>query len=102
MGGNISSLPRPRFFVRLTPRGGSDVVEGWARDGHGHPYLKVRVAAPPVDAAANVALEKLIAKTLKLPRTAVRIIGGDRTRLKHLEIEGVNESDIYRILGTPD
>jgi hypothetical protein len=97
----MSSLPPLRLVVRLTPRGGRDAVEGWARDEDGRPYLNARVAAPPVEGAANAALEKLIAKTLKRPRGAVRIVGGDHTRLKHLEIEGVNQADLRRIFGEP-
>jgi uncharacterized protein YggU (UPF0235/DUF167 family) len=88
------------LIVRLTPRGGRDAVEGWAHDEHGRPYLRVRVAAPPVDGAANVALERLIAKTLKCPRGSVRIIGGEHARLKQLEIEGVGQADLDRFLGS--
>jgi uncharacterized protein YggU (UPF0235/DUF167 family) len=88
--------------VRLTPRGGRDAVEGWARDEDGRPYLKARVAAPPVEGAANDALETLIAKTLRRPRGAVRVVGGDRTRLKHLEIDGVSQADLHRIFGEPN
>jgi hypothetical protein len=53
--------------VRLTPRGGRDAVDGWALDADGRPYLKVRVASPPVDGAANAALLAFLAKTLKIP-----------------------------------
>ena len=67
--------------VRLTPRGGRDAVEGWATDADGRPYLKVRVASPPVDGAANAALLALLAKTLKIPRSAVRLAAGDIARL---------------------
>jgi len=98
-------MPSPmpcRLTVRLTPRGGRDAVEGWARDEAGRPYLKVRVAAPPVDGAANVALEKLIAKALKRPASAVRIVGGDHARLKQLEIEGSDEADLRRAFGEAD
>jgi uncharacterized protein YggU (UPF0235/DUF167 family) len=53
--------------VRLTPRGGRDAVDGWALDTDGRSYLKVRVASPPVDGAANAALLAFLAKTLKIP-----------------------------------
>jgi uncharacterized protein len=74
-------------------------VEGWARDENGRPYLKVRVAAPPVDGAANAALEKLIAKTLKRPKSAVRIVGGEQSRVKQLEIDGMDEAEMVGLLG---
>ena len=97
------AMPPPlRLIVRLTPRGGRDAIDGWARDGAGRLYLKVRVAAPPVDGAANAALEKLIAKALKRPASTVRIVGGDHARLKQLEIEEADEADLRRAFGAAD
>jgi uncharacterized protein YggU (UPF0235/DUF167 family) len=98
----MSSQPPLRLVVRLTPRGGRDAVDGWARDEDGRPYLKARVAAPPLEGAANSALENLIAKALKRPRGAVRIVGGDHARLKQLEIAGVSPADLTEAFGTPD
>jgi uncharacterized protein YggU (UPF0235/DUF167 family) len=90
-----------RLAVRLTPRGGRDATEGWARDEKGQPYLKARVAAPPVDGAANAALEKLIARALKVSRGSVRIVSGDQSRLKVLEIDGIGQDDLGRAFGQP-
>jgi hypothetical protein len=90
-----------RLIVRLTPRGGRDAVEGWARGADGRPYLKARVAAPPADGEANAALTRLIAKALRRPAGAVRIVAGDQARLKQLEIEGVDEADLIRAFGDP-
>ena len=78
-----------RFRVRLTPRGGSDWVDGVA-DG----MLRVRVSAPPVDGAANRALLRLIADTHDLPRGAVRLAGGESSRAKVVEVEGVERAAI--------
>ncbi|WP_267421317.1 DUF167 family protein [Methylobacterium sp. GC_Met_2] len=90
-----------RLAVRLTPRGGRDATEGWARDEKGQPYLKARVAAPPVEGAANAALEKMIAKALKVGRGSVRIASGDQSRLKILEIDGIAQVDLERVFGQP-
>jgi uncharacterized protein YggU (UPF0235/DUF167 family) len=90
-----------RLAVRLTPRGGRDRIDGWARDAAGRAYLKVRVAAPPVDGEANAALEALIAKTLKIPRGGVRIVGGETARVKQVEIDGVEAGDLDRAFGSP-
>ena len=95
----MPDAPPLRLTVRLTPRGGRDAVEGWARDENGRLYLKVRVTAPPVDGAANAALEKLIAKTLKRPRSAVRIVGGEQARVKQLEIDGMDEGELAGLIG---
>ena len=88
-----------RLTVRLTPRGGREAVEGWARDENGRPYLKARVTAPPVDGTANAALKKLIAKTLKRPKSAVRIVSGEQARVKQLEIDGMDEAELVRLVG---
>jgi hypothetical protein len=73
-----------RFGARLTPRAGGDGVDGVV-DG----VLRVRVAAPPIDGAANEALTRLIAAELGLPRSAVRLAGGARNRRKWIELDGV-------------
>lgn len=83
-----------RLAVRLTPRGGRDAVEGWSEDAEGRPLLKARVAAPPVEGAANIALVKLIAKALGLPRSAVRIASGETARIKVLEIDGRDQAEV--------
>jgi uncharacterized protein (TIGR00251 family) len=93
-------MPAPlSLTVRLTPRGGRDSIDGWARDAEGRPHLKARVAAPPVDGEANAALAKLIAKRLGRPTSAVRIVGGEHGRLKQLEIDGADAEDLARAFG---
>lgn len=87
--------------VRLTPRGGRDAIDGWACDADGRPYLKVRVSAPPVEGEANAALIRLIAKTLGLPRSAVRVAAGTTARLKRLEIDGLTLQAVEARLGRP-
>lgn len=90
-----------RLVVRLTPRGGRDEIEGWARDAEGRPYLKARVSAPPADGAANAALIRMLAKALRRPAGAVRIVAGEQARLKQLEIDGVDAAGLARAFGDP-
>jgi uncharacterized protein YggU (UPF0235/DUF167 family) len=90
-----------RLAVRLSPRGGRNAIDGWALDEAGRPFLKVRVSAPPVDGAANAALEILLAKTLGLPRSAVSVARGASARIKQVEIEGRAMADIAAIWGPP-
>ena len=85
--------------VRLTPRGGRDAVDGWALDADGRAFLKVLVASPPVDGAANAALVAFLAKTLKIPRSAVRLASGETARLKRLELDGVDQAELVRAFG---
>jgi len=63
-------------------------VEDWGEDDAGRRYLKVRVRAVPEDGKANAAVEKLVAGWLGVPKSAVRVVTGGKTRLKGLEIEG--------------
>lgn len=85
--------------VRLTPRGGRDAVEGWALDADGRPYLKVRVASPPVDGAANAALIALLAKTLGTPRSTIRITSGETARIKRLELDDITAAALVQAFG---
>jgi len=77
-----------RFAVKLTPKGGRDAVEGWAAESSGKPYLKARVSAPPEDGKANEALVRLLAKTLDVGKTKVRIVSGTASRMKIIEVAG--------------
>ncbi|MFT4252562.1 MAG: DUF167 family protein [Caulobacter sp.] len=87
--------------MRLMPRGGRDAVDGWAADADGRPYLKARVSAPPVEGEANAALTALLAKRLSVPRSAVRVASGATARLKRIEIEGLDQAALDRLLGRP-
>jgi uncharacterized protein YggU (UPF0235/DUF167 family) len=76
------------FYVRLTPKGGRDAIEGWGKGADGGAHLKVRVSAVPENGKANAALVSLIAKALGIAKSAVSVAGGHTARLKHLEIDG--------------
>lgn len=91
--------PGFRLSVRLTPRGGRDAVEGWAKDSNGRPYLKVRVTAPPVEGAANEALVRLLAKATKRPPRDVRIDAGEHARLKQVDIDGLGRAEAETLFG---
>jgi uncharacterized protein YggU (UPF0235/DUF167 family) len=75
--------------VRLTPRGGSDLVEG-VIDG----VLRARVAAPPIEGAANQALLRLLADELGVARRAVRLVAGAAGRQKLVVVEGMTPDDV--------
>lgn len=67
--------------VRVIPRARKSAVEG-ERDGR----LVVRLAAAPVDGAANDALIALLAEHFNVPRKHVRIVSGERSRNKRIQI----------------
>jgi uncharacterized protein YggU (UPF0235/DUF167 family) len=74
--------------VRLTPKGGSDAVDGIETMADGRAVLKTRVRAAPSDGEANAALMKLMARTLGVAPRAVELIAGDTARIKRLKISG--------------
>ncbi len=74
------------LVVRLTPKGGRDAIDGVETMSDGKCVLKARVRAAPEDGKANAALAELIAKTLRLPRSAVTVAAGHTSRVKTLEI----------------
>jgi uncharacterized protein len=81
------------FHVRVQPRASRNAVGGeW--EG----ALKVRLTAPPVDSRANEALCRLLAECLNVPHGAVRLLSGERSRTKRMEVDGVSAEKI-RALG---
>jgi len=81
------------FQVRVRPRASKDEVAGEI-DG----ALKVRLQAPAVEGRANEALIEFLAQLLKTPKAAVRILSGDRSRTKRIEIRGVTGQQIQALL----
>ncbi len=58
----------------------------------------MRVMAPPVDGAANAALIRLLVKRLGVAKSKVSLVSGARARNKIVEIEGVTEAVIRKII----
>jgi uncharacterized protein YggU (UPF0235/DUF167 family) len=87
------------FHVRLTPKGGRDAVEGWETASDGSEHLKARVRAVPEDGKANAALIALLAKTLAVPKSAIRLASGATARLKRIEITGDSAALAVRLEG---
>jgi len=76
-----------RFIVRVTPRGGTDRVDGVVAGA-----LRVRVAAPPVEHQANRSLVRLLARELGVPPSAVQVLTGATARTKTVFVEGIDPS----------
>ncbi|WP_095204335.1 DUF167 family protein [Mesorhizobium carmichaelinearum] len=76
------------LFVRLTPKSSVDRFEGAETSADGRSHLKARVRAVPENGAANQALERLVAKALGVPASAVSVIAGGTARLKTLRVAG--------------
>jgi uncharacterized protein (TIGR00251 family) len=70
--------------IKVTPRA--------PRNEIGEPMgneLRVKVTAPPVDAAANEALLRLLAETLDCPRGVVQLLRGQTSRHKLVKVHGL-------------
>jgi uncharacterized protein (TIGR00251 family) len=81
--------------VRVQPRASRDEVAG-AIEG----ALKIRLCAPAVDNRANEALIEFLAAVLKVPKSSVRILSGERGRTKRVEITGVTRQQVVNLLQT--
>jgi uncharacterized protein (TIGR00251 family) len=72
--------------VRVVPRAGRSGVAGRRGDA-----LLVRLNASPVDGAANAELIEVLAEALGVPKRAVSIVSGERSRQKRIRIDGVTD-----------
>jgi TIGR00251 family protein len=79
--------------LHLQPRSSRTEICGIQGD-----ELKVRVTAPPVEDAANRLCIEYFAKLFKLPKSAVSIISGHKSRHKRLLISGVTMKDVRNAL----
>lgn len=73
--------------VRLTPKSSVEGIDGVAPTAEGPAFL-ARVRAVPAEGEANAALEKLVARWLDVPRSAVRVTHGAKSRVKSLTVSG--------------
>ena len=63
-------------------------------DGYSGGTLRLRVAAPPKDGKANQAVLSLLAETLGVPKSRVRIVRGQASRNKLVAVESLNPEEV--------
>lgn len=85
-----------RINVYVQPRASKTVVAGM-HDG----CVKIRLAAPPVDGAANAALIEFVAEQVGVAKSRVRITAGLASRRKTVEVEGVTTEQVSGALSLP-
>jgi uncharacterized protein (TIGR00251 family) len=83
-----------RLDVYIQPRASRTELAG-LHDG----VIKIRIAAPPVENAANLALVEFVAQKLGITKRSVRVVSGGTSRRKTLEIDGVTAAAIAATLG---
>jgi uncharacterized protein YggU (UPF0235/DUF167 family) len=74
--------------LRVTPRGGRDAIDGIEKLSDGRSVLKLRVRAVADGGEANRAVTELLAKSLGVPKAAVRLTSGATSRLKQVVVSG--------------
>lgn len=86
-----------RIRVHVTPKAQRDEVAGW----RGAEFA-VRVTAAPEGGKANRAVERVVAEALGVPKSSVRVVRGHVSRIKMLDVEGVDENRIHEVFGQSD
>ena len=81
------------FAIRLQPRASQNEIVG-VMDG----ALKLRIQAPALENRANQAVCEFLAELLKRPKSAVRILSGERSRNKRVEVFGVTVAEIEALV----
>jgi uncharacterized protein (TIGR00251 family) len=79
--------------LHIVPRASTSAVAGRHGDA-----LKIRIAAPPADGAANDELIRFLADRLQIPRSAITITGGSSSRRKTVVISGIETTAAIQIL----
>lgn len=82
-----------RIEVLVQPRASRTRAVG-EHDGR----LKVQVAAPPVEGAANEALLKFLAERLRLPKGKIELVAGETGRRKSFFLAGAEATQVREAL----
>jgi uncharacterized protein len=77
----------------VTPRASKTRVLGPHGDA-----LKIALAAPPVDGAANAALLDFLAKQLGVPKRQLELVSGDASRRKRVRVSGVDAASVEAVM----
>jgi uncharacterized protein (TIGR00251 family) len=81
--------------IRVIPNAGKSEFAGYRED-----ELLLRLHAPPVEGKANKAAVEFVAQFFAVPRQAVSLVSGEKSRHKVFEIIGLDVGDIERKLAT--
>jgi len=80
------------FTVRVVPKATRSEIVGEHDNA-----LKVKLAAPPVDGAANAELVKILAKFFEVSKSQIEIISGETSKTKQVRIRGANADKLKQI-----
>lgn len=79
--------------LKVVPGSSRDCIAGWLGDS-----LKIKVKAPPESGKANIAVVKLLAKTLQIPLDGIAIVRGGSSPRKVVELTGIEPDELDKRL----
>jgi hypothetical protein len=86
-----------RLSVKVVPKSSRDRVAGWLGE-----TLRICVTAAPERGKANAAVIGVLSDALGVPRAAVRIVAGELSQRKTVEVDGLDEACVLqRLAGRP-
>jgi uncharacterized protein (TIGR00251 family) len=89
----MAMIPLCRFEIKAVPNAPKTQVIGWLGEA-----LKVKVHAPALEGKANEELCSFLARSLGLSKRSVRLLQGEASRKKLVEIEGMSREEVISIL----
>lgn len=81
--------------IHVTPRASRNQITGWRGD-----ILCIKITAPPVEGAANEAISKFLADALKVRKSQVELVSGEKSREKTVRVLGLSEVEIHTRIGS--
>jgi uncharacterized protein (TIGR00251 family) len=90
-----------KITVRVTPNARRNEVLGWENPetSGAAKILRIKLCVPPVEGRANRELVSYLAQALGLPKSAVTLAHGEKSRSKVVAIEGLTEAEVTTRLG---
>lgn len=82
------------FSIQVVPRAGQSRIAGLMNG-----VLKIRIAAPPVDGAANEECIKFLSRLFRIPKSSVSLLAGEHRRKKVIFLRGVSLQEARERLG---
>jgi uncharacterized protein (TIGR00251 family) len=82
------------FKVQVVPRAARSGIVGEHNNS-----LRVRLAAPPVEGAANEELVRLLARGFRVSRSEIEIMAGHTSKIKQVRVQGAAVAKLRELLG---
>ena len=79
--------------IKVLPNASKNSIEGWENE-----RLRIRIRGVPEKGKANENLIAFLAKEFGISKSQIKILSGHTSRLKRLEIEGISEEQLKKLL----